>query len=403
MNVYVLPFKQQWMKYMHQSFFNPPISTLIKAINNNQLSGIPMMKADLVRKYLAPSPATSKGHMKQPRTGIQSTRPKTTAPSTNTIPATTLLHIPDGTPAGTPSTTPHLIQTDTIKSACNVFCYAALADKHQGTIYTDATGALPAVTLEGNQYYFDLKTKGYKPTFNITNNQATTPIKAYLKIEDCKWQFVEPNNHRVNAVECAIQTFKNHFISGLCSTDLTEQALLTLNLLCTSRVDPTKSAYHQLHGHRYDWNAYPLSKNHQQQEHPGATEASMHGIVALTLTTTVTANFIYRVRKHTAFLDPMIFSHNTASFQRSHQNSMLSKYTGNYLIHKPSKQKLLKKIAKALESLTTKPEQMVTSEGDATATSNGTLPIQRVVEHQPVTMSTNPTDPKALKAKPRTH
>eukprot|EP00804_Cyclotella_cryptica_P025566 CCRYP_002810-RA/>CCRYP_002810-RA protein AED:0.33 eAED:0.33 QI:0/-1/0/1/-1/1/1/0/369 len=281
---------------MHQAFFSPPVSTLIKTINNNQLRGIPMMKADLVQKYLAPSPATSKGHMKRPRTGNQSTGPTTTTPSPTTVPAIPLSHIPDYTPTGPPATTPHIIDT-----ACNVFCYAALADKHQGTMYTDATGALPAVTLEGNQYYFvayaydpnyiyatplrnlrdesittafndifqDLKAKGYKPTFNVTNNQATTPIKAYLHKEDCQWQFTEPNNHRVNAAERAIQTFKNHFVSGLCSTDcdwplqlwdtLTEQALITLNLLRTSQIDPSKSAYYQLHGHRYDWNAYSLA------------------------------------------------------------------------------------------------------------------------------------------------
>jgi hypothetical protein len=109
----------------------------------------------------------------------------------------------------------------------------------------------------------DLTSKGYKPTFNITNNQATTPIKAYLKTEDCKWKFIEPNNHQVNTAERTIQTFKNHFISGLCPTDcnwplqlwdtLTEQALITFNLLRTLRIDPTKSAYHQLHGRRYDW------------------------------------------------------------------------------------------------------------------------------------------------------
>jgi hypothetical protein len=151
MNVYTLPFKQQWMKYMHQSFFSPPIPTLIKAINNNQLNGIPMMKADLVRKYLAPSPATSKGHMKQPRKGIRSTRPKTKAPSPSDVPATTLLHIPNGTPTRTTSATPHLIQPDTDNTACDVFCYAVLADKHHGTMYTDATGALHAVTLKGNQ------------------------------------------------------------------------------------------------------------------------------------------------------------------------------------------------------------------------------------------------------------
>jgi hypothetical protein len=61
---------------MHQSFFNPPIHTLIKAIRNGQLEDIPFMKADLVRKYLAPSPATSKGRMKRLRTGIRSTRMK---------------------------------------------------------------------------------------------------------------------------------------------------------------------------------------------------------------------------------------------------------------------------------------------------------------------------------------
>jgi hypothetical protein len=48
-NVYTLPFKQrQSLKYMHQAFFNPPVHTLIMAINNGQLEGIPFMKADLI-------------------------------------------------------------------------------------------------------------------------------------------------------------------------------------------------------------------------------------------------------------------------------------------------------------------------------------------------------------------
>eukprot|EP00804_Cyclotella_cryptica_P024160 CCRYP_015590-RA/>CCRYP_015590-RA protein AED:0.59 eAED:0.59 QI:0/-1/0/1/-1/1/1/0/231 len=154
LNMYTLPFKQQQLKYMHQAFFSPPVSTLIKAINNNQLRGIPMMKADLVQTYLAPSPATSKGHMKRPRTGICSTRWTTTAPSPTSAPVTPCSHIPDDTPTRPPAMTPHIIQPDTTDTSCNVFCYAALANKHQGTMYTDATGALPAVTLEGNQYYF---------------------------------------------------------------------------------------------------------------------------------------------------------------------------------------------------------------------------------------------------------
>ena len=104
--------------------------------------------------------------------------------------------------------------------------------------------------------------KGYTPTFNVTDNQATTPIKAFLKKKNCQWQFVEPSNHRVNAAERAIQTFKNHLISGLSSTDtdwplqlwdqLTRQAVTTLNILRKSRMDPSKSAFEQLNGHKYD-------------------------------------------------------------------------------------------------------------------------------------------------------
>eukprot|EP00804_Cyclotella_cryptica_P023697 CCRYP_019320-RA/>CCRYP_019320-RA protein AED:0.37 eAED:0.35 QI:0/0/0/1/1/1/6/0/1607 len=261
-NVYTLPFKQQQLKYMHQAFFSPPVHTLIKAINNDQLLGEPLMQPDLIHK-------------------------PTLTPRTLPTQSTTTTHIIPLEPIG--------------DSSCNVFCYAALADKHTGTLYTDATGALPAVSLDGNQYYFvayaydpnyvfalpihnlrdetilkafdevfqELKTRGLKPTFNVTDNQAAQSIKTYLTKEKTKWQFVEPNNHRVNAAERAIQTYKNHFISGLCTTDkdwplqlwdtLTQQALITLNLLRTSRIDPTKSAYHQVHGHRYDWNAHPLS------------------------------------------------------------------------------------------------------------------------------------------------
>ena len=120
-----------------------------------------------------------------------------------------------------------------------------------------------------DEIFTEFTQKGYKPTFNVTDNQATTPIKAYLKEAGCRWQLVEPINHRVNAAERAIQTFKNHFISGLCSTDsewpiqlwdqFVKQAVITLNILRTSHIDPTKSAYHQLNGHKYDWNAYPMA------------------------------------------------------------------------------------------------------------------------------------------------
>ena len=74
--LYTLPYKQNQLKYMHQTFCNALLQTLIKAANNEQLEGIPFLKADLIQKYLPPSPATSKGRMKRPRTGIRSTHKK---------------------------------------------------------------------------------------------------------------------------------------------------------------------------------------------------------------------------------------------------------------------------------------------------------------------------------------
>ena len=284
-NVYTITHKQNQMKYMHQSFLNAPIPTILKAITKGHLQGIPLMKTELITKHLTRSPATSKGRMKRPRTGIRSTRKKVPKRPTRVPTATPLVAINDirqymttklpkqldPVPNNGDTQPVHHIPDDyeSCDGANNLFCYSAF----KGTLYTDATGALPARSLDGNQYYFvvydydtnyifaiplkdmtntsiiegfdtvfsQMKEKGHKPKFNVTDNQASTAIKAYLKAQDCAYQFVEPSNHRVNAAERAIQTYKNHFISGLCSTDeqwpiqlwdqLTTQATITLNLL----------------------------------------------------------------------------------------------------------------------------------------------------------------------------
>jgi hypothetical protein len=49
---------------------------LLKAIWHGFLDGCPNISEKLVLKYLNPSPATAKGHMKQLQHGIQSTTPK---------------------------------------------------------------------------------------------------------------------------------------------------------------------------------------------------------------------------------------------------------------------------------------------------------------------------------------
>ena len=116
--------------------------------------------------------------------------------------------------------------------------------------------------------YEELEAKGFKPTLNVTDNECSKAVRNYITSQNVDYLLVEPNNHRANAAERAIQTFKNHFISGLCSVStgfplqlwcyLLHQAEIFLNLLRTSRSDPTKSAYEVMYG-KFDYNKTPLA------------------------------------------------------------------------------------------------------------------------------------------------
>ena len=81
------------------------------------------------------------------------------------------------------------------------------------TPLTDASEASIIEAFQRNIKY--LKNRGFKPKFNIMDNVASKAVKSYLEEAKVALQLVEPHNHRVNAAERAIQTFKNHFISGL--------------------------------------------------------------------------------------------------------------------------------------------------------------------------------------------
>ena len=87
----------------------------------------------------------------------------------------------------------------------------------------------------------------------VTDNKCSKAVQNYIISKNMGWLLVEPDNHGANAAKQAIQIFKSHFISGLCSIDAgfslrlwcysLNQAEITLNLLWTSQADPTKSAY----------------------------------------------------------------------------------------------------------------------------------------------------------------
>ena len=157
-NVYTIPHKQNQLKYMHQSFLNAPIPTILTAIKNGHLDGIPLMKTELINKYLARSAVTSKGRMKRPRSGIRSTRKKGPTKRPGVTEISPIEAINESRPHEIRTSEQHVSRIlddyESCEGANNLFCYAALADTIKGTLYTDATGALPARSLDGNQYYF---------------------------------------------------------------------------------------------------------------------------------------------------------------------------------------------------------------------------------------------------------
>jgi hypothetical protein len=179
--------------------------------------------------------------------------------------------------------------------------FAAMVDV--GKVYGDLTGLFPIQSSSGHKYVLTLydydsntistePTKnrtdrkmiraytslheqlinaGLKPELQVMDNECSKAFRQYLTDEHIYLQLVPPHLTRQNVAERAIQTFKNHFVAGLCSVDkqftmhlwceLLPQATLTLNMLRTSRINPTISAATQLFG-QFDFNRTPLAVAH---------------------------------------------------------------------------------------------------------------------------------------------
>ena len=200
--------------YHHQSLFCPTETTLLKAVNNNQCDSFPGLTKSLL-KHLPPSTATHKGHMHRTRQGIQSSQKN---------------------PNDTKAARAELEDLNPPQEMCateeaKLFCFAALADTHEGVIYTDLPGPFPvesfqmksrsaACMVEAYRSIYEYLTdRGFKPKVKVMDNECSKAVKAYILSQNVALQLAESDNHRANAAERAIQTFKNHFIAGLATVD----------------------------------------------------------------------------------------------------------------------------------------------------------------------------------------
>ncbi len=146
--------KENNVKFMHQSLCNPPKLLLLTAICHGFLRGAPHHSTHAVTKYLPPSPATSKGHMKQPHQGIHSTTPKTPqlgVPVTIPDPVMpNLKEFSNDDDNDDSRNTSHFNLIDDIDnhSIANVFCFGAFANKISCVVYNNCTGKFPYMSLD---------------------------------------------------------------------------------------------------------------------------------------------------------------------------------------------------------------------------------------------------------------
>ena len=124
------------------------------------------------------------------------------------------------------------------------------------------------IATVGEAKHLQLVKNSHDIKYYIMDNECSKYLQQALKKNNLDYQLVPPNQHRRNAAERAIRTFKNHLLAGLATCDpkfpihewdrLLEQAELTLNLLCNSQVNPNLAAHAYIAG-VHDFNKTPLA------------------------------------------------------------------------------------------------------------------------------------------------
>jgi len=272
--------KSELARFHHATMGGPVPSTLLRAIRRGHLATFPGMTTNLISKHLPKSLSTTLGHQDQEAKNLRSTKP--IAPSLSPSPP----HDEDLAPALAPRT--------------NQTCAMLLNQTDLTRSYSDQTGRFPVPSSRGNNYLFVLYHQdtntihavpipnrqaasirnawesthkllvrhGHPTDLHVLDNECSDDLKQAFEKHNIQFQRVPPHEHRVNAAERAIRTYKNHFVTILCNADpafplsewdrLVPQATLTLNLLRSSRIHPSMSAHASLFGN-FDFNRTPMA------------------------------------------------------------------------------------------------------------------------------------------------
>ena len=260
--------KAQIAAFYHAAMGSPSLTTLKRAVSHNYIS-LPGLSTTLLTKYPPNTIPTAKGHLDNHKHGLRSTHPDPTLDESDSDLHPTPIPRPPG--------------------ALSVFTKLLDLTAENGTLrHSDTTGRFPIPAKSGAQYvlimycgnYIHAETlksrsasdfvsayasgtnfflsKGITPHYERLDNETSTQLTTFCQSQGITIQYVPPHDHRANKAERAIRTWKNHFISILCTCDpdfpfeawdlLIPQAELTLNLLRSSSFSLNTSAWHSLHG-----------------------------------------------------------------------------------------------------------------------------------------------------------
>ena len=214
-NVHTLSTKLDIIQYLHRAAFSPIVSSWTTAITAVFYTTWPVLKSALVRTHLPKSIATAKGHLRQDRQNVRSTR--------NTYPATTISNPPVMT------TPPLPLQEDKVRTQMAYLQTIELT----GKVSTDQIGRFPVTSSQRSRYLmvlYDhdsneilakpitsrnrrkliqstrvlhayLSYSGLTPQYQLLDNECPSGLKTFLRETIFKFQLVPPYLHHTNTEE----------------------------------------------------------------------------------------------------------------------------------------------------------------------------------------------------------
>ena len=257
--------------FIHTSFGSTALSTFLLAVRKGFLAAYPRLTPAMLSAYLTLTAATARGHLDQHRQGLDSTASDeldNNETNTGSQPTSRRTAFTKVIPL---SHTAHSDLTGRfpIKAASGAeFIFISVLD---GYIH-----CVPMTSRHQTSYISAYKSTlsfwdalGHKPLYQRLDNETSSALEQYATKNNVSIQYCPPGQHRSLKGERAIRTFKNHFISTLCTVSLNfplnlwdkllPQAELCLNHLIPYGPNPHTSAYEGRHGCKFDFRGHPIA------------------------------------------------------------------------------------------------------------------------------------------------